>query len=349
MSGGLFDLDPDLTPPDRMPPVSAPRRAAVVAGIDEAGLGPMLGPLCLGFTALRADTHALWERLPRSCSAEARERDGRLAVADSKEVYTRDARGAARLESTALAFLSLAGTMPAPHSAQQLFAGLPPDLAPQDSPEREPWHGHHPARLPWAAKAAQLAEQRLALARELEEGSIELLEAGFRALAPAELNRSFARTQSKSRTQWEALSPFFQRLWQRHASQGVDLIVDRQGGRMRYAALLDATIPLARTRIVAEESERSEYLVEEHQGPRWMRIVFQERAESVSFPVALASCLAKYARETWMEGFNAYFASLQSGLLPTAGYVTDARRWLEDAGPALALCGLERTALVRER
>jgi hypothetical protein len=50
-----------------------------------------------------------------------------------------------------------------------------------------------------------------------------------------------------------------------------------------------------------------------------------------------------------MEGFNAYFASLQSGLLPTAGYVTDARRWLEEAGPALALCGLERTALVRER
>jgi ribonuclease HII len=80
-----------------------------------------------------------------------------------------------------------------------------------------------------------------------------------------------------------------------------------------------------------------------------MRIVFQERAESVSFPVALASCLAKYARETWMEGFNAYFASLQSGLLPTAGYVTDARRWLEEAGPALALCGLDRTALVRER
>jgi ribonuclease HII len=118
---------------------------------------------------------------------------------------------------------------------------------------------------------------------------------------------------------------------------------------MRYGALLDATIPLARTHIVAEESVRSEYLVEEHQGPRWMRVVFQERAECVSFPVALASCLAKYARETWMEGFNAYFASLQSGLLPTAGYVTDARRWLEEAGPALALCGLERTALVRER
>ncbi len=343
MSGGLFDEPSGPVSTDAHP------RAAVVAGIDEAGLGPLLGPLCLGFAALRADSHALWKPLAESCSDQPRERDGRLAVADSKQVYTRDARGAARLESTALAFLSLAGTMPAPQSAQQLFAGLPPDLAPEDPPEREPWHAHHPARLPWACAASSLAEQRLALARDLEQRGIELLEAGFRALTPAELNRSFARTHSKSRTQWQALQPFFQRLWQRHAAQGVDLIVDRQGGRMRYAALLDASIPLACTRVVEEHSERSEYLLTEHHGPRWMRVVFQERAEAVSFPVALASCLAKYARETWMEGFNAYFSGLQEGLEPTAGYVTDARRWLSAAGPALERSGVGRASLIRER
>lgn len=343
MSGGLFD-EPECAAP-------APRRegARVIAGIDEAGLGPLLGPLCLGFAALRADNQALWPVLNESCSAEPRERDGRLAVADSKEVYTRDERGAARLECTALSFLSLAGTMPAPRSGQELFASLPQDLAPGDHPGDEPWHPHHPGQLPWAAGREELAEKRLRLARDLERNGIELLEAGFRAIAPAELNRSFARTQSKSRTQWEALQPFFRRLWQRHAAHGVDLVVDRQGGRMRYAAQLDSAIPLARTHVLSEEPERSEYLVEEHGGTRWMRVVFQERAESVSFPVALASCLAKYARETWMHGFNAYFGSLQAGLEPTAGYVTDARRWLADAGPALEHSGLARERLVRER
>lgn len=340
---------PDLFGEQVQPARQEPPQAAIVAGIDEAGLGPLLGPLTLGFSAFRAPTHELWSTLAQSCSAQPRERDGRLAVADSKQVFTRDPRGAARLELTALSFLGLAGTQVAPACAQELLTGLPSDLAAKDAPQAEPWFGSMSFELPWCAQRAELTDRRLCLARDLEERGIELLEAGFRALAPAELNRSFDRTHSKSRTQWEALQPILTRLWRKHALEGVLLVIDRQGGRMRYREALDSSFPEARTQIWSESPERSEYFVRELAGPRWMHVIFAERAETFSFPVALASCLAKYARETWMEGFNRYFTGLQADLLPTAGYVTDARRWLLAAAPVLERTGMERRSLVRER
>ena len=141
---------------------------------------------------------------------------------------------------------------------------------------------------------------------------------------------------------------------------------------MRYAHLLAETFTLCSIHVVRETPPLSEYVVVEqvaqhdclhdhdpahgNSGARArgrtggrMRIIFAERAETSSFAVALASCLAKHARETCMNAFNAYFESLQPGLKPTAGYVTDGRRWLLDAGPAIARSGIRRADLVRER
>ena len=330
-------------------PAPPARLARVVAGIDEAGLGPLLGPLALGFSAFRAGTHDLWTALESIATQELREDATKLVVADSKHVFTRDARGERRLERTALAFLSLAGTLKAPASGAELFLNLPPELAAERPWDGLHWFAHLPAELPWAGDKAEFVQLRLQLARALAAADIELLESGFRALPVSELNRSFEATQSKARTQWDKTLPILARLWQRHAAEGLDLVVDRQGGRMRYRAPLELAFPRARVAVVSETETLSEYTVEEPGGPRWMRVRFAVQAESLSFPVALASCLAKYARETCMRAFNASFAALEPALEPTAGYVTDARRWLKDAEGALARSGLERNELVRAR
>ncbi len=334
------DAGPSLfaEPAEPAPPARVPR---VVAGLDEAGLGPLLGPLALGFSAFRADTHALWPALESIAS--------RIVVADSKQVFTRDARGEQRLERTALCFLCLAGTLKAPESGAQLFSNLPPELAAERPWSEQHWFAHLPRELPWADDKAELVQAKLVLARALAAADIELLEAGFRALPVSELNRSFDATQSKARTQWDKTLPILARLWQRHASEGLDLVVDRQGGRMRYQAPLEQAFPRARVRVASENETLSEYTVEEPGGPRWMRVRFAVQAESLSFPVALASCIAKYARETCMRAFNASFAALEPALVPTAGYVTDARRWLKDAEPVLARSGIERSELIRAR
>ena len=80
-----------------------------------------------------------------------------------------------------------------------------------------------------------------------------------------------------------------------------------------------------------------------------MQLEFRERAEQASFAVALASCLAKYVRESCMQAFNAYFAELDPALRPTAGYVSDGRRWLQDARSAIERSGIPSEALVRTR
>jgi ribonuclease HII len=342
------DAGPGLfaEPLEPAPPV---RTARVVAGIDEAGLGPLLGPLALGFSAFRSSEHALWPALAAVATQEPREDDEKLVVADSKLVFTRDPRGERRLELTALAFLSLAGTLAAPRTGAQLFQNLPAELAAERPWSEEHWFAHLPSDLPWAAQRGELVQRQVELARALESAGIELLEAGFRALPVAELNRSFDATQSKGRTQWEKTLPVLARLWQRHASEGLDLVVDRQGGRMRYKAPLEQAFPRARVRVTSENETLSEYLVEEPAGPRWMRVRFAVQAENLSFPVALASCIAKYARETCMRAFNASFAALEPALVPTAGYVTDARRWLRDAKGVLARSGIEHNELVRAR
>ncbi len=282
-------------------PEEPARRARVVAGIDEAGLGPLLGPLALGFSAFRAGEHALWPALDSIATQELCEDGSKLVVADSKLVFTRDARGARRLERTALAFLSLAGTLKAPACGAELFQNMPPELAAERPWEEQHWFAHLPAGLPWAGDKAGLVQAGLELSRALAGADIELLEAGFRALPVSELNRSFDETRSKARTQWDKTLPILARLWQRHAAEGLDLLIDRQGGRMRYRAPLELAFPRARVRVTGETETLSEYAVEEPGGPRWMRVRFAVQAESLSFPVALASCIAKYARETCMR------------------------------------------------
>ncbi|MEM1012610.1 MAG: hypothetical protein AAGI46_10385, partial [Planctomycetota bacterium] len=63
----------------------------------------------------------------------------------------------------------------------------------------------------------------------------------------------------------------------------------------------------------------------------------------------LASMIAKYLRERYMERFNAFFQSVDSGLKPTAGYWSDAQRFLKDAEGAMDARGVERVEVERER
>ena len=84
-------------------------------------------------------------------------------------------------------------------------------------------------------------------------------------------------------------------------------------------------------------------------GGRRMRLTFAEKAERRSFAVALASCIAKYARETCMAAFNDYFSGLDPDLKPTAGYRNDGWRWLKEAAGALERAQIDRAVLVRER
>ena len=105
---------------------------AVVAGIDEAGYGPLLGPLVLTATVFSIPKSMigqdLWNALSDSVSRRKAKRSGKIAVADSKKLYSRS-EGLAALERTALSFMHLLDRPTA--ELRQLLKSLRSDCAGQ--------------------------------------------------------------------------------------------------------------------------------------------------------------------------------------------------------------------------
>jgi hypothetical protein len=319
----------------------------VFAGLDEAGLGPLLGPFCVGWCVINAPrgTQDLWDLLSEAVTRTPARGDARLVVDDSKRVHNGTALGRARLEATALAFLRASGS-----EARSLgdlertpLEGLRP---PMDLLEGQPWYAAA-RELPAHAEAADLEAQTRALQAALEGASARVREAAVLIVGEQELNASFARTQNKAASIWSWVGPTVTALFERYGEEHLHLTLDRQGGRRRYGALLAAELPFAE--VVVRREDREEAHLEVREGPRRMTLVVRPRAEESSLPVAVGSCLAKQAREAAMEAFNAWFGRHQPDLVPTKGYVQDARRWLQDAGPALAAAGVQRAALERTR
>ena len=62
-------------------------------------------------------------------------------------------------------------------------------------------------------------------------------------------------------------------------------------------------------------------------------VCFRVKAESC-LPAALASMASKYLRELAMQAFNEFWRRRVPGLLPTAGYPQDAKRFRADIAAA---------------
>jgi len=327
----------------------------LVAGVDEAGLGPLLGPLCMAWAVFRTPVDAgddLWKPLQSVVSADPKQDRERLIVADSKRVHTRNDRGRKRLESTVLAFLAQLDESRRVnrHAREVLFGG---SLAPgAEMIEAHPWYEHLP-ELPTMSEVGAMELRAERLHRAMQTAGIELVDYGVRVVPAGELNRSFDETGNKGATVWKLLHRIMRHLWDSQADGGLRAVIDRQGGRWRYGPHLGRSFPDASVQLVTEAPKYSEYDVVgragDGVGDRRLRLAFAEKAEDHSFAVALASCLAKYARELAMASFNRYFEALQPGLHPTAGYFKDGRRWVAEAQKALADSGLQRKTVERIR
>ncbi len=321
-------------------------RPRILAGIDEAGLGPMLGPLTLGLSAFRVpqeheflDAADLWQVLDEAVAPKPKRGEQRLVVADSKVVFQRTGPGWQRLESTALAFLRLAH----PNAPAELWSYLTPGLAQPEAP----WYERVAHPLPVRVGTECMDDHVERLRNSLQGHGMELCQACLTVLSAKDLNISFESTNSKAQTVWIQTANLLARVMDQHGMEGVHVIVDRQGARKHYAPLLERDFPGHRVQRLQENNLRSDYWIEGPSGT--MEVSFQVGAEEQSLPTALASCFAKYARELSMEAFNVYFGELQPGLKATAGYVTDGRRWMADAEAMLESMVLPKRGLVRER
>lgn len=330
----------------------------LLAGIDEAGYGPTLGPLTVACAILRLDdadasqgTPNLWKLLDdgvcrepgRGGKADAK---GRIAIADSKQLKLSNSVSTTHplvhLERGVLAFLAASRDGSHPLSDDAFVEALDASW-----PTHECYQGDATA-LPVSGGQVGIAGNLLA--RSLSRANVRLASLRCRVMEEPEFNRIIKDTGSKAEATATALCEHLRHAWTLLKAEPDDtrlgIVCDRQGGRMAYSDLLARAVPDSTITVIEQTETRSQY-VWEHAGRR-AGITFLVEAEQAHLPVALASMTAKYVRELAMMRFNRGWARRlvelkRPAIEPTAGYAQDARRWLSE----MNLSAAERKRIVR--
>ncbi len=319
----------------------------ILVGIDEAGYGPLLGPLVVSACVVevpddRAD-ESLWQVLSGSVTDKPRKKDPRLPIADSKKLHKGE-DGLANLERTALACLAAAERSAT--SIRDLLDVLADGAT--STADAYPWYADMSAGLPLACTAAELSLHANALRRDLAGQGCVLRGIRCEPLFEDQYNDLVGKTRNKSVVLMGLTLRLIQQVALAHPNQAVRFHIDRQGGRTRYGRWLMTSFDgeFESMRIDEESGDRSAYTLERRSGS-W-QIEFAKRGEERQLPTALASVFSKYVRELCMHLFNRYWRSHVPDLKPTAGYYTDGRRFLADVGPHLASLGFDASRLVRQ-
>ncbi len=321
----------------------------MVAGIDEAGFGPILGPLVVTAVLLEVPDRLiggdLWSALAPAVIAKPRKRHAGLVIGDSKKVYT-PAAGLTHLERGVLGALSLAS--PSLGGLRELLGWLCPPVVGQM--DEYPWYRGEDVELPVEADATDLRLRAHGLASAAEAAGVQVSAARCRVLPVGQYNRLIAATRNKATTLLDQTCSLIDWVWgSRHHGRPVSIFVDRQGGRVHYLPILQRVFPGGSWRVLAEQPAHSGYRVT--WGHEVLEVHFLKNAETHHLPVALASMTSKYVRELFMRLLNRYWAR-QCGdqpLKPTAGYYTDGKRFLDDIAEARRRLNAPDRLLVRSR
>jgi len=296
-----------------------------LAGIDEAGLGPILGPLVVAGLVLQGPAGlSPWKHLQSLfCKKPRSRRDRRIRVDDSKRVKT-GKTGLAEIERTALTLHSAATGRLAENLDELLDLGVGPGPSGRES---YAWYRELKQRtLPRWNDRRTIELDAHNVARGFEKAGLRPLAFVFHPVLVGTFNDLITKHDNKSLAHYEASLPVLRAaVAARPEDTAMKIVIDRHGGREHYASLLERSFPGRRVRIVRETPVTSEYDLDES-----CRLVFTERGEEKAFPTAAASCMAKYVRELLVDRINVFFRARLPAVRPTAGYYKDGRRFLED-------------------
>jgi ribonuclease HII len=309
----------------------------LVVGVDEAGYGPLLGPLVVAGTAFRvADDLAprdFGKLLKKTAKAAG------LKIGDSKVVYgpTKDL-GA--LEGPVLAF-HLAAASASPQKLDDLLAALGADAAVSRA---APWY-RPSCEFPSRTKLDDAATAAERLRGKLADAGVEFLGLAAEVVAESRFNASLS-SGNKADALFDLHCGVFERLAAaRRPGEPLFVVFDRQGGRHFYAAKLQMRRADVFVSPLAESATCSDYRM--HFPDAAVTLRYEVEADSVYAHVGLASMTAKYLREVFMGLFNRHFEGVCPGVAPTAGYHGDGSRWLKETRAARIAAGFPDEGLVR--
>ena len=318
---------------------------AFLAGIDEAGYGPFVGPLTMGFALLRmpqvdAD---LWDILSSSTARKPERKDlRRLWLNDSKKVH-QGTLGRGRLERTVSAFRELVA--PGRHQLDDWLSEPPAGSA--RSLHAAPWFQKLDGPLCPSIPHDRARLDAAAVHRDLEAAGCAVQAFGARAVPAGEWNELLQTTGGKGSANFAVAMELVRHLLAITGDAPLRIELDRHGARMRYADVLRQALNPLSIAIHGERPGGSTYSLKF--ANRSVQLRFSEGADSRFMPVALASLAAKQTRERLMDEFNQWWSIKLPELKPTKGYGVDGKRWLAEVLPQLPETGVAKQLLQRER
>lgn len=316
-----------------------------VIGLDEAGFGPLLGPLCTGAASISLvfdpaeGPPNLWTKLSPVVGTSPRTSD--IPVTDSKKLKSSSKLPLRNLLAGLVPFVEIAEATQIRTDEELLRTLGVNDLGPFDADpvDLEQLDG---------LDQGQRSLRRAKLARIASETGVQIELVRARATHPKQLNELFESFGNKSSTNTSLLFGLLRDVLAMGMHQeSPRVVVDRQGGLMRYQPLLTSKFHEGTITTVAETPEISRYRIQRNQ--KTLHIGFETQADARHLPVALASMAAKTVRELLMNRLNSFFTQRLPELKPTAGYVQDGRRWVAEIGDLPERLGIPRRDLVRDR
>ncbi len=330
----------------------------IFAGIDEAGFGPVLGPLVVSSVVFSVPDDVLksdmWEILARAVGRKKSRLCGRVLITDSKKAYSRSA-GIGHLRRTVLASVgALYGNDKKPvlpSTAGELLDVLCPGWAGRLL--EYPWY-ESIENYPLGGENGDIQIASGVLKNTLAANNIRLIGISTQCLDVAYYNRMCSAVKNKSLVLFTAVSrlikDIFEGAYDGDNSDGpedIQIIIDRQGGRTRYRNLLGRMFPELQMKILTETESLSSY--ELTGNGRCMRLHFAVKADERFLPVALGSMTSKFLREILIEQINRYFLKHDPDIKPTAGYFKDGRRFIKDLESNPATPKYDSSKLIRSR